>query len=470
MGRVAPSYQWYRHCEVLAAVLQRVADGEIKRLMIFMPPRHGKSYLASRLFSAYMVYRYPQRFVGLCSYGAQLAYTFSRSAREHYQRAGGVLQTDTRAVNYWLTGQGGGMWAAGVGGPIAGLGFSCGIIDDWDKNADEAASETIRAKKQEWYASTFYTREEPWSDTVAHSPIVLIGTRWNEGDLAGWQLANELSEDEEPECWHIVNLPAIAERESERQQFPPTCTVEPDWRAPGEALCPERRPLDKLKHIRARIGEYFWSALFGQRPAPAGGIIFHREWFRFYQSLPEIAEVWTLWDTALKAAESNAETASVVMALGANGNLYLLRVSHGRWETPDVARFLAAQAQWLLKVYGVRYKGDFVEDKVSGTTLMQYMRRTHPKLAIIGVSADADKVARAQGVTPIVEAGRVHLPDPNAYPDSAPSIKAFLDQVCLFPNAGLLDMTDAFVYSLKRFLGTLRTTGSRKGKAGGYIG
>jgi hypothetical protein len=125
VDHVYPRFKWYRHCRVLADVLQRVADGEIKRLMIFMPPRHGKSLLTSRLFAAYWLYRYPEQWVGLNSYGADLAFTLSRSARDNFAAAGGAFSESASAVNHWETSAGGGMWAAGVGGPISGKGFNC---------------------------------------------------------------------------------------------------------------------------------------------------------------------------------------------------------------------------------------------------------------------------------------------------------------------------------------------------------
>ncbi|RME24447.1 MAG: terminase, partial [Candidatus Zixiibacteriota bacterium] len=155
--RVNPRFKFYRHIEKLIAVLQRVADGEINRLMVFMPPRHGKSETVSRLFSAYYLYKHPERWVGINSYAAELAYTLSRNARENYVAGGGALKNDAAAVKHWETGKNGGLWAAGVGGPITGKGFHLGIIDDPLKNAEEAASDTIRAKQKDWYRSTFST-------------------------------------------------------------------------------------------------------------------------------------------------------------------------------------------------------------------------------------------------------------------------------------------------------------------------
>jgi hypothetical protein len=210
VSRVNPRYRWYRHCEVLAGVLQRVADGEIDRLLIFMPPRHGKSECVSRLFSAYYLSRFPDRWVGVNSYGADLAYTLSRSARENYARFGGTISGDSSAVKHWETGRGGGLWAAGVGGPITGKGWSLGIIDDPLKNAEEANSPLIRAKHKEWYGSTFYTREEPGG------AIIGVMTRWHEDDLFGWLLEESTRGGDE---WFVISMPAVGDDEGGSYHF-----------------------------------------------------------------------------------------------------------------------------------------------------------------------------------------------------------------------------------------------------------
>jgi predicted phage terminase large subunit-like protein len=309
---VNPRYVWYKHCQVLADVLQRVADGELKRVMVFMPPRHGKSELVSRLFSAYYLYRHPEQFVGISSYAADLAYTFSRSARDNFQHGGGSLRDDTTAVKYWLTEQGGGMFANGVGGPLNGLGFSLGIIDDPIKNAEEAASETIRAKHEDWYGSTFYTRQAP------SCAVVIVQTRWNEADLSGYVLSLET---DEPEHWHVVSMPAIAE--DEPPPFPPTCTLEPDDRLPGEALNPDRYPIERLNTIASKIGEYFFSALYQQRPTPKSGNFFKREWFKPAPIAPLYSERVRYWDVAGADEGKGDWTVGTLVAHDTQGRYYI---------------------------------------------------------------------------------------------------------------------------------------------------
>lgn len=180
-----PRYKWYRHNQVLANALQRVADGALTRLMVFMPPRGGKSLLTSKLFPAYYLYRHPDRYIGLTAYSAELAYTFSRASRAAYRDNGGQIKGDAAAVKHWETPEGGGCWAAGVGGSATGKGFSLGLVDDPLKNAEEAFSDKIRAKQKEWYSSTFYTRAEP------NGAIIIIQTRLHQDDLAGWLLSEE---------------------------------------------------------------------------------------------------------------------------------------------------------------------------------------------------------------------------------------------------------------------------------------
>ena len=246
------------------------------------------------------------------------------------------------------------------------------------------------------------------------------------------------------------------------------------WKDPrakaGELLMPKRFTVEVLAREKARLGSTGYAGQMQQWPVPAEGAIFKDYWFSaWYRRLPKMKEVWTTWDTAMKTAEENDESACVVGGLGEDGDCYILRVCHGRWETPELAAFLVAQAEWLKQTFGDVYRGDYVEDKVSGTTLMQYVRRSHPKLALIPVQVDADKRARAHGVTPLCEAGRVRLPDLDIHPDAREWRDALISQLKAFPLGGHDDIVDAFVYSLKRFMGTLRKRTSRRGKAGGTL-
>lgn len=323
IAEVNPRYQFYRHCDELIDVLQLVADDILHRVMVFEPPRHGKSELVSRLFPAYYLYRHPERFVGIASYGADLAYTLSRAARENFQRAGGQLSRAASAVKYWLTKAGGGLWAAGVGGPATGKGFHLGIVDDPIKDAKEAASAAKRAGDKDWYGSVFSTREEPGG------AIVIVQTRWHEDDLSGYVLELEV---EEPEHWYIVNLPAICDT-ADMQQFPETCTVHPDWREDGEPLCPERYPLVRLQKMAKRIGDYFFGALFQQRPRPRDGGMFSGA-IEIVDAIPAGATRVRYWDKAGAAPGKGDYTVGVLLAF-LDGITYVEDVVRGQWPASE---------------------------------------------------------------------------------------------------------------------------------------
>jgi len=434
VSRVNSRYKWYRHCETLADVLERVADGKIKRLMIFLPPRHSKSETVCRLFAAYFLHRYPDRWVGLCSYGAELAFTLSRNARDNYQRVSGELQSNTTAVKHWETGRGGGLWAAGVGGPITGKGWHLGIIDDPIKNAEEAASDTIRSKQKDWYGSTFYTREEPWADEDPHGAMIVIQTRWHEEDLAGYLLSEEAQGDD-PERWHIVNLPAIAEKEEERPEFPVTCTVEPDWRKPGEALCPERRPLDKLRKIAERIGDFFFAALFQQRPRPKAGLFFKSEWFGIVPAAPADAERVRYWDTAGADENKGDWTVGLLMARDARGIFYVEDVERGQWMTHPRNQKIKQTAELDEQEYGE--VTIYIEQPpgLAKESTDEIVRQ----LAGFLVYADPvhrDKLGRAEPLKAQCQAGNVKLV-------KGDWIKRYLAEMTGFPTGKYDDQVDA---------------------------
>ncbi|GIV73551.1 phage terminase large subunit [Caldilinea sp.] len=427
IAQVNPAFRFYGHLEKLIALLQRVADGELNRLMIFMPPRHGKSEVASRLFSAYYLYRHPDRWVGINSYAAELAYTLSRRARDNYLRAGGQLRDDAAAVRHWETGKNGGLWAAGVGGPITGKGFHLGIIDDPLKNAKEAASATIREAQKDWYRSTFSTREEPGGQ------IVVIQTRWHEDDLSGWLLAQEQSENEEPERWHIVCLPAVAE--SVAREYPATCTVEPDWREPGEALCPERYPAEKLRRIRRRVGEYYWAALYQQRPGPKAGDFFRRAWFQVVEALPAGCRFVRYWDKAASQG-GGAYTSGVLMARSPDGRYFVVDVVRGQWSSGRRESIIRQTAYMDRQRFG---HVDIWLEQEPGSGGKESAEATVRNLAGFSARAEpvtGDKESRARPLAAQAEVGNVFLL-------AGPWNGAYLEELAAFPHGAYKDQVDA---------------------------
>lgn len=423
--KVKPKYKWYLHCEKLASVLQRVADDEIKRLMVFEPPRHGKSEMVSRLFPAYYLYRHPERFVGINSYAANLSYTFSRAVRDNYKEVG-ELRDDAAAVDYWLLPQGGGVWAAGVGGPITGKGFHLGLIDDPLKNAQEALSDTIRNGHKEWYDSTFATREEP------DGAIIVVQTRWHEDDLSGWLLSRENQEDMEPERWHIVNLPAVCEDSA--PQFPLTCTVEPDWRLPGEALCPERYPLFKLRKFQKN--RYFWSALYQQRPTPADGEVFKASWFNFYSELPEHFPLLVLSVDA--TFKETSDGSFVVLQLWGViwPNFYLIDQMRDRMGYLATCEAIEVMIKRWKSVYGEPH-AKLIEDKANGPAIIEEISRRFP--GVIPCEPQGGKLVRAHAASPFYQAGNIYLPAKHLMS----WVDDHVDEFIAFPRGNSDDQVDA---------------------------
>lgn len=421
---VNPRFQFYAHAERLITVLQRVADGELDRLLVFMPPRHSKSETVSRLFTAYYLYRYPERWVGLNSYAAELAYTLSRNARENYTAAGGLLNEAAYAVRHWETQAGGGLWAAGVGGPITGKGFHLGVIDDPLKNAEEASSATVREKQKDWYRSTFYTRAEP------NAAIVVIQTRWNEDDLSGWLLNEEQAGDHEAEGWHIVNMPAIAEEA--HPNFPASCTVEPDDRAPGEALCSERYPLARLRKIMQRIGSYFWNALFQQRPTALEGGLFKRGWFDVVGAVPGVARRVRYWDKA-GTQDGGDYSCGALLAADGDGVFYVVDVVRGQWSALERERIIRQTAEMDGRDVPVWVEQ---EPGSGGKESAQATIRSLAGWAVHAERVTGDKLTRAQPFAAQCEALNVKLVRGswNA---------AYLEELELFPNAKHDDQIDA---------------------------
>jgi predicted phage terminase large subunit-like protein len=301
----------------------------------------GKSELISRLLPAYYLDRHPRFYVGLCSYAHDLAGILSRHARQNYERTN-PLVADSRAVRRWDTAEGGGMWASGVGGGITGKGFNLGIVDDPVKDRVEAESEVIRERNKDWWESTFYTRREPGA------AIVVVQTRWHEDDLSGFLLEKERGGS--PERWHIVNFEALKDppdpppsaNGDRPPRWPEACTLEPDWREPGEPLCPERQSEEDLVHVKALMSEYNFSALYQQRPSPREGGTFKRSWYEIVdpKSVPEEGRLVRFWDHA--STEGGGDATAGAKMQQTDGVYYILDIQHFR-EGPGVRDKLILQ-------------------------------------------------------------------------------------------------------------------------------
>lgn len=313
---------------LLAKKLVDLAARRIERLMVFMPPRHGKSTLVSHYFPAWYLGQFPNHNVILSSYEAGYAAVWGGRVRDTMAEHGPALwgltiKSDYRAASDWrLFGRDeqnknvlGGMRTAGVGTGITGRGGNLIIVDDPIKDAAQANSETYRKSLWDWYQSTLFTRRE--ADAHGRPPVqVVMHTRWHEQDLAGMLLAHE------PEKWEVLSLPALCDRPDEDAL----------GRAEGEALWPEQWPREMLIDVKSSLTPYWWGALYQQRPTPAEGNIFKRRWWKFWKpagvyappviiDLPDdegqhVAEVVDLpaqfdwqahsWDLAFKKGEATS--------------------------------------------------------------------------------------------------------------------------------------------------------------------
>lgn len=295
--------QWFHKiiASKLEEVFERVRKGESPRVMIFMPPRHGKSDEATQKYPAWILGKEPDFPIIVASYSQDLATTFGQGTRDlmdsnNYKAIFDTrLRQDTQSKANWMTDDGGGYLAVGVGGSITGKGFKIGIVDDPFKNRQEADSKTVRDAVWGWWTSTFLTREE------GNAAIIVILTRWHEDDLAGRLIKQQANAELEGETnydkWEILEFKALADKD------------ELPNRLAGEPLWPNKFSLEKLLKKKHNLGPYDWSALYQQTPIDIESQEFKQSWFQ-YRTMEEVNRLVTrkfaTIDTALsKNAKSD---------------------------------------------------------------------------------------------------------------------------------------------------------------------
>lgn len=411
---IDPMYERARHADVMIKHLEAVERGDLNRLMIFMPPRHSKTFHVSERFPAWCMGRKPRRQIILASYGAELAERNSRVARnllydERWPWPDVKIADDSAAINRWHTNQGGRVIAAGVGGAMTGFGADLLLIDDPVKGRQEADSEVMRERTWEWYVEVARTRLMPGG------AVVLCQTRWHEDDLAG-RLLNARGASE----WTVLTMPAMA------------MSDDPLGRSPGAALWPEWFDLPALEEIKRDLtsdqGSRAWLALYQQNPTPDEGGMFKRQWMqRRGMCARPLLRVLVL-DSAFKTGVGNDPSA--IATWETDGIDYYVRdLRLGRWEYPDLRdQMLTAAA--LAKPDAV-----LIEDTAAGQSIIQELRRA-TALAIVPVKVTASKEARATAITPIFEAGKVTL-----NPD-LPGLSEWIEEHAVFPNGQHDDCVD----------------------------
>ena len=375
-----PAYQRAQHHEQIAAKLEAVERGDIDRLMIFMPPRHGKSELASKRFPAWCLGRNPKRQIIAASYNSDLANDFGRNVRnivaepEFGQVFPSVsLAPDSQAANRMNTNHGGAYVAAGVGTAVTGRGAHIALIDDPFKDREEADSERRRELVWDWYRSTLYTRLMPGG------AIVLIQTRWHEDDLAGRIL------EQEGDQWEVLELPAINDA--------------------GEALWPDWYPVEALNRIKATVGPREWSALYQQRPQPDEGTFFKREWFGEWKQLPDLRYYGTS-DYAVTDGGGDY-TVHRVWGIAPNGDVYRV-AGYRAQETSD--KWIEAKLDLIARYKPLAWFGEGgVIQKAIEPMLRRRMRERNVHCRLEWLPSVADKPTRARSFQAMAATGRVHF-------------------------------------------------------------
>ena len=420
------AWQTAPHLELVCNKLHEVVAGTCKRLMVFMPPRNGKSEIVSKKFPAWYLGNNPDKEIILSSYSVDLARDFSRIARDtlkkHSELFGEQVARDNSGVEQWgIEGKRGGLVAAGVGTGITGRGSEISIIDDPFKNWQEAASVTIRNNVWEWYKSTLRTRLSPTG------AIILVMTRWHEDDLAGRLLQ---AQKEGGEQWEVISLPACAE------------AGDILGRPVGEYLWLNRFSKQFYEDAKKALGSMLWAALYQQRPSPASGQVFQRHWWKYYSVMPtRFDEIIQSWDCAFKdLTTSDYVVGQVWGRIGADK--YLLDQTRGKLGiTATMQAIVNMTAKWP------KARRKLVEDKANGTAVIELLTKKIPGL--VAIEPEGGKIVRAQAVTPDIESGNVYLPNK----ELAPWIDDFIEEAAVFPNGKNDDQIDAATQVLNYWIG-----------------
>ena len=357
-----PKFQMYAHQRLIADALKQVVEyvetrGErgCGRLMVLMPPQHGKSLTAANLFPAWALGNHPNWNFVMVSYNAKRAERNSKAVRDlvddpMYTPLFGTgsgkehpveLSSDSRGVSSWNLSQPhtGGMISAGVGGSVTGYVANVIIIDDPFAGREDAESQVEREKVIDWYESQIYTRQQNGT------AIILFHTRWHPSDLAG-HLIQEMVNNPRADQWEIICLPALALDQSE---YPPDADAQrrlmldgiylplhdPLNRSVGVALCPQMTSQGVLENIRDNMNPYNWMSLFQQLPFMRSGGKFQRKWFNVADKLPDdikfVKALW-YWDNAAKSG-SGDYSAGVLMAIDQFGRFWVITVARGQYST-----------------------------------------------------------------------------------------------------------------------------------------
>jgi predicted phage terminase large subunit-like protein len=429
--RMWPAFISGRHHKTMASAFERVASGELKRLIINMPPRHTKSEFASYLFPAWFLGKYPEKKIIQTAHTAELAVGFGRKVRnlinqEDFQNvfSGISLSADSKAAGRWNTNKNGDYFAIGVGGAVTGKGADVLIIDDPHSEQEAALgayNPEVYDKVYEWYTSGPRQRLQPGG------AIIIVMTRWSTRDLTG-QIIKSATQREGADEWEVIELPAIMPS--------------------GDPLWPEFWPLEQLNSLKAELPISKWSAQYQQDPTSEEGALIKREWWQEWDkdSPPPCEAIIQSWDTAFlktqRADYSACTTWGVFYFPNEDGvnqpNLILLDAYKEKLEFPELKR-AAYDKYW-------EYEPDqmIVEAKAAGSPLIFELRAMGIPVTEFTPSRGQDKIARVNAVTDLFASGVIWCP-PTRWAEEV------VEECAAFPSGEHDDLVDSTTQALLRF-------------------
>jgi predicted phage terminase large subunit-like protein len=436
---VWPAFIAGDHHKIMANAFERVAKGELKRLIINMPPRHTKSEFASYLFPAWFLGNHPERKVIQTAHTAELAVGFGRKVRNLFENPDFTevfpnisLSADSKAAGRWSTSKNGDYFAIGVGGAVTGKGADILIIDDPHSEQEAAMgayNPDVYDKVYEWYTSGPRQRLQPGGS------IIVVMTRWSTRDLTG-QIIKSSTQKVGADEWEVIELPAILPS--------------------GNPLWPEFWPIEQLEALKAELPVSKWNAQYQQNPTSEEGALIKREWWNVWEDEepPTCTAIIQSWDTAfLKTQRSDysaCTTWGVFYHPDSTGNevpnLILLDSLKDKYEFPELKK-VAYEHYW-------QWEPDqmIVEKKASGAPLIFELRAMGIPVTEFTPSRGQDKIARVNAVTDLFASGMVWAP-PTRWADE------LIEECAAFPAGDHDDLVDSMTQALLRFRqgGWLRT-------------
>jgi len=429
VGEMWSAFIHGKHHEIMADAFERVANGDLKRLIINMPPRHTKSEFASYLLPAWFLGKYPDKKIIQTAHTAELAVGFGRKVRNLVNSPDYKaifpdvsLQSDSKAAGRWNTNQGGDYFAIGVGGAVTGKGADLLIIDD-PHSEQEGASADINVfnRTYEWYTSGPRQRLQP------NGSIVVVMTRWHNKDLTG-QVVDASIKRGGADQWEVIELPAIMPS--------------------GSPLWAEFWKMEELQALKAELPNSKWMAQYQQDPTSEEGALVKRDWWQVWEGRnpPDCEFVIQSWDTAFmknqRADFSACTTWGVFYLEDDDGmlapNLILLDAYQERLEFPELKKM-------AMEKYNA-YKPDafIVEAKAAGMPLIFELRAMGIPVQEYTPSRGNDKISRVNAVSDLFASGVVWAPETRWAEET-------IEQFAGFPNMEHDDLVDSTTQALLRF-------------------